>query len=282
MHRPIRAAGLAAVAVTALLSSAAVAQPAEARDDDGWRDTLTIGVGAAIAPSYDGSDNYVIIPSGVVRGQVSGFNFFARGPQIFVDVIRDKGDVDIELGPVAGLRLDRTNRIRDDRVRALGEIDTAVELGGFAGLGKTGVFTSDFDSISVRVAYVRDVADAHDSYVISPAIEYVTPLSKTLLVGASVSADIVGDGYASTYFDIDPAGSAASGLAPFDADGGLRAVSFGLLGGVSLSGDLRRGWSLFGIGVYSRLQGDFARSPIVSEAGSADQVFGGLGLAYTF
>lgn len=266
----------------ALLAAAPPALAQDSADSDGWHDTVTIGAGAAVVPSYTGSNDYIVIPSGVLRGQVSGFNFFARGPQLYVDVIREHGDLDLSLGPVVSIRPERTSRIEDVRVRALGDRSTAIELGGFAGIGKTGVFTSDYDSIAFRVAYLRDVSNTHDSYVISPAVEYVTPLSKTALVGVSVSADIVGDGYANTYFDVDAAGSAASGLSQFDADGGLKSVTFGVLGGYSLSGDLRRGWSIYAVGAYTRLQGDFARSPLTSEAGSANQWLGSLGIAYTF
>jgi len=39
--------------------------------------------------------------------------------------------------------------------------------------------------------------------------------------------------------------------------------------------------SIFGVGQYSRLVGDFKRSPIVSERGSANQWTGAFGLAYT-
>lgn len=266
----------------AILAMSAPAFAKDGADTDGWHDTVTIGVGAAVVPSYTGSDNYIVIPSGVLRGQLSGFNFFARGPQLYVDVIREHGDLDLSIGPVVSIRPERTSRIEDARVRALGDRDTAIELGGYAGIGKTGVFTSDYDSFAVRVAYVRDVSNAHDSYVITPAVEYVTPLSKSALIGLSVSADIVGDGYADTYFDVDAAGSAASGLSQFDADGGFKSVTFGVLGGYSLTGDLRRGWSLYAIGAYTRLQGDFARSPLTSEAGSANQWLGSLGIAYTF
>ena len=55
-----------------------------------------------------------------------------------------------------------------------------------------------------------------------------------------------------------------------------------MLGNYALSGDLRHGVQLFSILSYSRLQGDFARSPITRIAGSADQFYGALGIGYTF
>jgi hypothetical protein len=37
---------------------------------------------------------------------------------------------------VLNVRFDRTNRIKDPQVRALGEIDTAIEVGVYAGFAK--------------------------------------------------------------------------------------------------------------------------------------------------
>ena len=50
----------------------------------------------------------------------------------------------------------------------------------------------------------------------------------------------------------------------------------------ALSRNPMKGWSLFGVIAYSRLAGDFADSPLVADRGSANQVFGAAGLAYSF
>ena len=68
----------------------------------------------------------------------------------------------------------------------------------------------------------------------------------------------------------------------FDADGGRKNWKLGLLGNYALSGDLTKGWSIFATGSYSHLRGDFKRSPIVDDRGSASQWFAAAGLAYTF
>lgn len=249
------------------------------------RDTITVGGGIGYVPSYEGSDDYVVIPVGAVRGKVSGFNFQSRGLQLSVDAVRDRSDsgIDLMFGPVVGLNLNRTNRIVDRQVRALGTRRAAVEVGGYAGIGKTGVITSAYDTLSVRVSYVRDVTGIHDSYVITPSIEYGTPISRRAYVGIAASASIAGDGYAQAYFAVDPAGSIASGLPVFaQPRGGVKSYSGTLLGNYALSGDLLKGLQLFTILSYSRLQGDFARSPVTSIAGSPDQFYGALGIGYTF
>ena len=45
---------------------------------------------------------------------------------------------------------------------------------------------------------------------------------------------------------------------------------------------LNERWGLFGFARYERLVGDAAKSPIVREFGSRNQLSGGIGLNYTF
>ncbi|WP_340264628.1 MipA/OmpV family protein [Sphingobium mellinum] len=279
-HRHILMAGLA-------LLTLGSAPDAKAQEDN--HSSLTVGVGAAVIPSYEGSDDYRVIPVPQLRGKVHDFAFWTRGPSLYLDAIpnRDDDGLDFELGPMVNARLDRSSRkaIKDDAVRALGKRDVGVEVGGFIGLGKTGVFTSAYDNLSARVAVAKEVAGGHGSYVITPAIEYATPLSTRSFVGLGLSAEYVGKKYGHYYYDIDAAGAAASGLPVYSRAGegaGFKKVSANLTGGVSLSGDLRRGWALFALGGYSRLLGDYADSPIVSIAGSKNQWIGAVGVGYTF
>jgi outer membrane scaffolding protein for murein synthesis (MipA/OmpV family) len=275
------AASLFAGALLLAAAPALAQEEAPPKQDD---NSLSIGLGGGFAPTYEGSDDYRIIPAGVVRGKIAGHSFFTRGLQLYFDAIpeADGPGFHLGLGPVVGLRLNRTSSIKDPRVKALGELDTAFEAGGFVSIGQTGVITSDYDNLSFRVTYLKDVGNAHESHIITPSIEYGTPLSRQAFVGLSLSADFVGEGYADYYFDVSPAGSIASGLAPYDADGGFKSWSLTLAGAHALTGDLLGGLSLFAVGSYTRLRGDFADSPIVSTAGSATQWFGAVGLSYSF
>ena len=273
----------AALAVAALC----LAPGAFAQEED--HSGLTVGMGVATVPSYEGSDDYRVLPIPQFRGKVKDFAFWTRGSALYVDAIpnRDTDGLDVELGPVVNVRFDRSSRknIKDDAVRLLGKRDVAVEVGGFVGIGKTGVITSAYDNLSARVAVTRDMAGAHESYVITPAIEYMTPMSQTAFVGLGVSADYVGRKYGRYYYDIDPAAAAASGLPAYDGAGngsGFKKVNFSLAGGKSLSGDLRHGWAIFAAASYSRILGDYAASPIVSVAGSRNQWIGAVGVGYTF
>jgi outer membrane scaffolding protein for murein synthesis (MipA/OmpV family) len=244
--------------------------------------SFNIGLGAAITPDYEGSNDYRIIPGGAIRGKIGGISFVTRGLALYVDFVDGgAGKVDLDAGPIVGVRPNRTGKIKDDVVDLLPERNTAVEVGGFLGVGFNAL-TNPYDRLGIRLDVVKDVANAHESTIFSPSIDFSTPLSKTFYVGASLSADFVAGKYADYYFSIAPADALASGLPAFDADGGLKNWKVGLLANQSLSGDLRSGLSLFALASHSRLLGDFKRSPIVSQRGSSSQWFAALGLAYTF
>jgi len=267
------------------LSSPALAQPTDAPSPEevAGKDSLTIAGGAAMLPDYEGSDDYRLIPAVAIRGQVHRISFSTRGLYLYVDVIPDGEKFGFDFGPIAGVRLNRTGHIKDHVVDLLPDKKTAIELGGFAGVSFHGL-TNPYDTLALHVDVVHDVGNAHKSTTITPSIDFSTPLSRTTYASASMEAEFVANKYADYYFSITPADSALTGglLPAFDADGGMKNWRVGLFLDQSLSGDLRHGLSLFGTARYTRLVGDFKRSPIVSDRGSASQWLVAGGLAYTF
>lgn len=278
---------VAALAGALISATPAVAQSTDAAtaplpDPNDQSDTFSIGVGAGYVPDYEGSDDYELIPVVAIRGRVSGISFYTRATYLYVDFVpRGDGALEFDAGPIVGARLNRTGKVRDDFVDALPERKTAIEVGGFAGLTYHGL-TNPYDALSFRVDVVKDVGGAHGSTLVTPTIDFGTPLSRTTYIGASLSAEWAGGDYADYYYSIGPAASAASLLPVYDADGGFKQWRVGLVGVQSLTGDLTRGWSIFAAGSYARLAGDFRDSPIVDLRGSASQWVGALGVGYTF
>ena len=248
-------------------------------------DWLTLGIGGGYGPSYEGSDDYTLFPAPLAQGSLSGFDFGARGPGLYVDLVRDsnaEGNVKFLAGPLVRVRTDRNNNIKDPVVRSLGKEDVAIEIGATAGVSFSKVL-NPFDSLTLSTDIQWDVAKAHRGRLISPNVSYSTPLSTAIFTNLSLSATHVDGNYADTYFSIDAAGSAASGLPVFDAKGGWKSYGASLLGGVDLSGDVRDGgWGVFGLVSYSRLTGDAKRSPVTAIRGDADQWFLAGGISYTF
>lgn len=279
---------LALTAATPAFAQDTTAAPAATQPDAPVADDpnrITIGVGVANLPDYDGADENQWSPAAIVVGRLGGFDFFTRGTQLYVDLARDRPGpgTNFELGVIGGVRLDRTGGIRNDQVDALGDIDTAYEVGGFVGVSRTGVITSDYDTLTARVGFVQDVSNTHDSFVLTPQLNYTTPLSLSTLVSVGVSADYVGRGYNRTYSGVNAAQSLASGLRAFDAsDEGFRRVNLSAFALQSLTGDLRRGLAVGGGVLYGRLLGRAKDSPIVRDVGDRDQWSFAGGLTYTF
>lgn len=256
--------------------------PAEKSVFDG--DYLTAGIGVAIGSSYEGSDDYTISPLPVVLGSIGGIDFQPRGPGIALDFIpdRDGAKVDFIFGPVVRARFDRQNSIKDPVVSSLGKLDFAVEVGPFAGVQVNRVL-NPYDSLTAQVDVRWDVAGAHDGMVVFPSLTYFTPLSRSVVTSLAISGEYVDDSYADYYFSISPAGSAASGLPTFTATSGWKNVGATMLTAIDLDGDVTNGgFSLIFLGSYSRMLGDPKRSPVTSIRGSANQLFGAIGVGYTF
>ena len=282
----LKLAALASMVVTAATAHAqSTEQPAAPANNQPFSgDWLAIGAGAAITPTYNGSDDYHVIPGGSLAGNVSGHDFFLRGLEFSVDALRNRtdGGPNISLGPVIGLNLDRTRRIRSNpQVAALGKLDVAVELGAYASVDLGKGVLNPYDTLTVSLTGTHDIAGAHDSYTIRPSISYLTPLSRHIIAGLNVSGDIVGDKFANYYYGVTPTGAAASGLRAYRAEGGLMSVSSSLFAGYAFSDDFK-GWSLFAVGSYTRLRGSVADSPTVRDVGDRNQWFGALGIGYVF
>jgi MipA family protein len=248
-------------------------------------DYITLGIGAGYRPDYQGSNDYRITPLPLIAGSISGFDFGARGPGLYVDLIRDgqsNAKTSFVFGPTFNVRTDRNGKIDDSAVKLLGKRDVAVEVGINAEIARFGILNRA-DKLSFGIEALRDVAGAHKGTVITPSVSYFTPVSNAAFVNLSVSAQFADDKFSRYYYSIDAAGSAASGLPVFTANGGINDVGASLLAGYDLSGNaLDGGWSLFALAHYSRFTGDAKRSPVTSLRGSPDQWFVGAGVGYTF
>lgn len=294
MHRKIitqftAALSLVGAAVPATAQDTTVAPPdtgavVAAPDFDG--DSITLGAGIAYLPDYEGSNDYRLTPAPGAIGSIGGYSFTVAGNRASLDLIRNAPGpgLDLQAGPIGVLNFNRSNadNIDDRRVRALGETGTAIELGGFVGIGKTGVITSPYDRLSASLSYRYDVNGVHRSGILQPTINYLTPLSRKAAVGLFASAEHTGRGYARTYFGVSPLQSVASGLPVYNARGGWKNWSLGALGTYALTGDLLHGAKIVAGGTYSRQFDRFADSPVVAIAGSRTQWLGVVGLAYTF
>lgn len=248
-------------------------------------DYLTIGAGGAYVPSYDGSDDYVFTPVPLIQGSIAGIGISPRGGGLALDFIPDGAGAGAHFafGPTVRLRMSRANQVKDEVVKLLPELDTAIEVGPSAGVSFPGVL-NPYDSLSMTVDVRWDVAGAHNGMVVDPSLSYLTPLSTGMVAALSVSGEWADDDFMDYYYSIDADAAAVTGLDQFKAGGGgFKSVGANLLLGWDLDNDLRNGGlALFAVGGYSKLLGDAADTPFTAERGSANQWLGGVGIAYTF
>src|SRR3546814_3250027 len=122
---------------------------------------------------------------------VSGYSFSTRGTNFQIDLIRQRRGqkTDLKFGPTISLRGDRTGKIDAPQVAALGKRKVAVEMGLYAGVSHTGVFTSAYDQIGFRMSASKDISGRHGSWTASPTIDYGGTLSERAYMGVSASVN---------------------------------------------------------------------------------------------
>jgi len=252
--------------------------------DETW---ATIGLGAGLVPSYAGSDNYVAFPLPLIVGRVGGVGIRPNGPGLTFDLLSPKPSFGarktrLAFGPAFRIRNDRNMQIEDGVVEAAGKLDAALEVGLNAAVSFPAVF-KPLDSLTIGAQVRWDVLGAHEGMVIEPQVNYSTPLGKPFVLQVQAGMEFVDDSFADYYFSVTPPQRLASGLPAFTATGGLNRIGTLAILNYDLSGNaLDGGWSVYGIGGYSRLLGDAADTPFTALRGSPNQFITGLGVGYTF
>ncbi|MEO1967093.1 MAG: MipA/OmpV family protein [Sphingomonadaceae bacterium] len=269
------------------VASTAAPDAANAYDNTVFNgDWISIGAGAILTPSYTGSNDYEITPIPVIQGRVAGIGINPRPAGLALNFLPSvQGKPSLSLGIAGRLDRNRAERIKDPVVEEYGELDTGVEVGPTVGVRFPGVL-NPYDSLSVNVDVLWDVAGASKGMIVNPSVSYFTPVSRGAAVSLSLSARHVNDRFADYYYSVPTAPASvpvADQLPVYNAQGGFDKLSATLFGAIDLDGNLANGgWAVFAIGGYSHLQGSAADTPFTSIRGSVDQWMAGLGLGYTF
>jgi MipA family protein len=253
-----------------------VARAAESASPSIFDDGLRIGLGGGAAPDYFGSNDYQFLPLPYFSYKHEGFGLASSQFGVEADVLPFLG---FDGGPIVRYNSGRKN-VKDDFVDLLPEVDGTLEVGAYV---SGGIPLSDASSgtpniLTARIEGTKGVSGGHDGSLFTGTLGLITPLSNDLTLISNVSASYMSKSYADSFFDISAAGSAASGLASYNAGAGFRDVGLGLTANYNLTGNL----SLFALGRYNRIVGDAAKSPIVRDRGSANQFLAGAGLIYYF
>lgn len=226
---------------------------------------VRIGAGADLRPQYPGANNDKVGPLfsiSFARG-TAPFKFKAYDDSASIALFSSKG---FSIGPAANL----VGRRRDVDVGApVGKVPTTFEAGAFAGYR--------FGDFRIRGEILKGLG-GHKGLRGQLGVDRIWRDGDRYVFSIGPRVLIADDRYEQAYFGVSPAASLASGLPVYTPRGGI----YGLAAIAGLTAQISPRWGMFGYARCERLVGDAARSPIVRQFGSRDQVSAGVGLSYTF
>jgi MipA family protein len=238
------------------------------------RTTYTVGAGVGMAPDYEGSNHYEIVPLWNLRvSNLYDPNTFVQllGPRLRSNFLPDPH---WRLGLAGQFIKERDHHVHDSRVSNLESVDPSVMLGVIGGYD----FLADpRQALALEVEARQDVANGNGALVTARGV-YGTPLSESWRIDTALEGTWASDDYMSAYFGINSANAARSGLKQYNADAGFKDVAVG----GTLTYIITESWSVSALATYTRLVGDAADSPVVKDQGDENQFFGGALVSFRF
>jgi outer membrane protein len=227
---------------------------------------VRVGVGVQALPKFIGSDKVGVGPLfhvNTARG-TNEFKFGAPDDTPGIPIVSQGG---FSFGPSFNL----APRRREKDVGApVGNVKRTIEAGAFAQY-------QSGDSFRVR-GEVRKGLNGHDGVVGTLSADKIWRDGDRYVFSVGPRVLFSDARYQQAYFGVSSSAAARTGLPVYRPGGGIHAV--GIASGVNYA--LNDRWGLFGYARYERLVGDAAKSPIIREFGSKNQLAGGVGLNYTF
>ncbi|HET8612019.1 MAG TPA: MipA/OmpV family protein [Sphingomonas sp.] len=259
------------LAAALLAAAPAAAQSGGGQSDKGLQGILSAGAG--FVPDYEGSSRSTLVPYAEARVNLGNYYAAFEGNDLRFNVIDSSH---FHAGPLIGFRRAR-NDVDSKAVSLMRRVDHSFTAGGFVEYEHIAADPRSGESVTLSAG--QSVIGADSGITATLRAEAHRPLKfidPGLIATVELDSDWANRDYMRTYFDVDPADSAASGLPVFHARSGFKSVG----AAIAVDQFLSRKWA---VGVrfhYARLLGDAADSPVTSIAGSPNQTFVGFVLSY--
>lgn len=232
---------------------------------------LSVGVGPAVTPRFEGSREYQIRPvpvfslryRDVLRVTNNDIDFTA-----FDKVLGEDGGK-LELGPTVNFDFGRSES-DSHKLRGLGDVGFSTEIGGYVGY--------EAGPVALRLEAGQDIVGGHKGALAE--LSATTPLfrGEKFGLGASGGLTWASAKYLNSFFGVTAAQAAASGLPQFHAGSSFKNANLSLNANYALTPH----WTLLATFGYERMLGDAAASPLVRLRGAADQGHFSSFVMYTF
>ena len=249
------------ISLAAILPAWGAAQAQDSRDI-----RVRVGLGAQLRPEFIGADDTSVAPLfhvNIARG-AHQFSFASPDDSPGIAVVSEDG---FSFGPAGNIQ---GRRKESDVGAPVGSVSRTLEAGAFA------QYLAG-DSFRVRAELLKGI-NGHKGWVGELGADKIWRDGDFYVVSIGPRVLFSDARYQRAYFGITPGASLASGLPAYRPGGGVHGVA--VTSGASYA--LNSRWGLFCFARYERLVGHAARSPIIRELGSRNQLSGGIGLNYVF
>jgi len=221
---------------------------------------VVVGAAALAVPEYEGSDKFKFVPFPLVSASYADW-IFLDPTGLRLDLYRNSG---FRVGLKAGYDLGRKEG-DSDYLKGLGDIDAGGIVGGVASY-ETGPF-----KVYAEVDQTLGGSDGLTGKLgASASYRY-----NSFVFSADVSATVADEKYMTAYYGVSADQAASSGLAQYEAKGGLKRTDLK----ISATYLVNKNWSVTGAAGAGLLMGDAKNSPIVKDD---LQPFAMMGLSYRF
>ena len=226
-----------------------------------------VGLGLAFIPDYEGSEDYTAMPVINARLNLNNNMYIGfLGNTLRANLVPSQ---EWNAGPLLRYRPER-NDVENDQVDAMEKVDAAIEVGGF--------LSYNLPDWTFSLSAAQDIAGGHDGLVLDLGAGYRYKLQADTTLTLNGQMTFASSDYMEAYFSVDQGDHIRSGLSTYTADAGLKDIGFGC----AVQHVFARHWSVVGVLKYTRLLGDAADSPVVDDAGSANQLLTGAFVNYSF
>ena len=266
--------------VLALLVTLCLGSLAQAQQSPFLIDNVpnVFGVAVGIAPDYWGSDDSQGVAAPFFRWTFEGQERYLQllATELSFNVLDHPN---FWVGPVLNFRLGRDDDVDDDVVKNMAEVDGTVELGIFGSYVWRNASNPRHRFIA-SAQFLGDVGDEYGGWLASAGARYWYPVNKPIDVLIGLGVTYGNSQFIDQYFGVSSTDVARTGgrLSRFDADSGFRDVNIP----VAVVFHYSMNWHLAAGLKYFRLLDDAADSPITDGRGSENQLFAGLGVAYSW
>ena len=252
-------------------SATAIAQPAtigsEPADPPPKDWTFSIGPGVVVAPWFEGSANYRVLP-------VPNIDLRYQRDKFFISARDGVGATLLDLdgfkaGPILRYRFPR-NAGDGGYLFGMGNVPFTVEGGGF--------LRYDQRYLTARVELRRGLGGSN-GLIFDALLDGKVRLSPTVFLSAGPRLSVTDGTYNQAYFGVNASQSIGSGYAQYYPGAGLRSVGAGASGVWRVSDSL----TFVAFGSYNYLADVAGNSPIVTgPGGSRNQFIVGSALSWRF